>query len=63
MCSHVHSCETCRTSDNCVHLFKMIDVNDDFEMKTLEALHMIEEIPQLNKQLKDEGISTILNIF
>ena len=41
----------------------MIDVNDDFEMKTLEALHMIEEIPQLNKQLKDEGISTILNIF
>ena len=61
--SHVQSCNSCN-SENLNTSFSKIDQGkNDFDLKILEALHITENRPTLNKQLVNEGGSFKLRIF
>ena len=61
---HRKKCITCNENDDFIDLFSVLDKsNSDFELRILEALHIRDKNPSLNKQLLNNGSSFMLNIF
>ena len=62
--SHLSSCNTCKNSASFIDQFTVIDRgNTDFDIQILEAIHIFQDRPTLNKQLSNNGSSYILTIF
>ena len=63
---HRHSCHSCQSFgiSDYISSFSIIDkASTDFDLKILEALHILDKNPKLNKQLSNNGTSFILNVF
>ena len=62
--NHLTNCNLCNTNENFLNQFSVIDkANSDFDLQILEAIHIINDRPTLNKQLANNGTSYILSIF
>ena len=60
---HLEKCSSCQNSE-IEKSFTVLDKgNNDFELQILEALHIINQRPTLNKQLAGDGCSFRLNVF
>ena len=60
---HIKNCNYCN-ENNAFNNFDIIDSgNSDFEAKILEALHVSEKQPCMNKQLFNSGTMFTLNVF
>ena len=61
--SHITQCSVCQPHDIFDQFSVLDSANTDFDLQILEALHIIDKRPILNKQLTGNGSSFILNIF
>ena len=62
--THLIDCNTCRNSDSFFDSFSVLgQANNDFELRILEALQIMDKRPNINKQLTGNGTSFILNVF
>ena len=61
--SHIETCNSCNSDNVKTSFFQIDKANNDFELKILEAIHITENRPNLNKQLVNDGGAYNLRIF
>ena len=61
---HIENCQNCSDTQKFTENFSVLEkANADFDLKILEALHIVDKRPNLNTQLVNNGSFFVLNVF